>query len=92
MAGEALLGDDVARIAAMNRWGDRWLAGEDGPPITLHHRTCGHEATAEVVCAHCHAPLHAEDVVARPGPGYPAKLLARPDVRQRFDLDGSDDD
>ena len=25
-------------LAAMTAWGDRWLADEAGPPITLHHR------------------------------------------------------
>jgi len=39
------------------------------------------------VCVHCKAPLDWEDVTQRPGPGYPAKLLARPDVRRRFGLD-----
>jgi DNA-binding HxlR family transcriptional regulator len=74
-------------IAAMNRWGDKWLAGDDGPPVIVHHRPCGHDATAEVVCSHCRAPLKADDVVPRPGPGYPARLLTRPDVRERFGLD-----
>ncbi|MGK5558216.1 winged helix-turn-helix transcriptional regulator [Actinomadura kijaniata] len=79
-------------IAAMSRWGDRWLSGEDGPPVLSHHRPCGHDAAAEVVCSHCRAPLRVEDVVPRPGPGYPDRLLGRPDVRDRFGLDAPPDD
>jgi DNA-binding HxlR family transcriptional regulator len=44
-------------LAAMSRWGDRWLAGEAGPPVTLHHEICGQDTHAEVVCARCAEPL-----------------------------------
>ena len=27
---------------ALIGWGDKWLKGEDGPPLKLHHKTCGH--------------------------------------------------
>ncbi|HEX4249313.1 MAG TPA: helix-turn-helix domain-containing protein [Pseudonocardia sp.] len=78
-------GRDFFRVtAAMAAWGDRWLAGEAGPPITLYHRTCGHDTHAEVVCAHCGEPLRAEDTVSRMGPGYPPRLAERPDVARRF--------
>jgi DNA-binding HxlR family transcriptional regulator len=71
-------------LAAMMTWGDRWLADEAGPPITLHHDACGHDTHAEVVCAHCKEPLAADGVRHRMGPGYPPKLAARPDVVARF--------
>jgi DNA-binding HxlR family transcriptional regulator len=73
-----------AVIMAMNRWGDRWLAGEAGPPITVHHEACGHDTHAEVVCAHCGEPLRSEDTALRMGPGYPEKLARRPEVLARF--------
>ncbi|MFJ4658930.1 winged helix-turn-helix transcriptional regulator [Nocardia sp. NPDC088792] len=79
-------------IAAMTTWGDRWLAGEAGPPIIGHHETCGHDGQAEVVCSHCKQPLEAGTVTPRPGPGYPRKLLLRPDVRRRFGLDEISDE
>lgn len=78
-------------LAAMTAWGDRWLAGEDGPPILFHHSPCGHDSRAEVVCSHCRQPLDRADVDARPGPGYPARLLARPEARRRFALDTPDE-
>ncbi|QUH03459.1 helix-turn-helix transcriptional regulator [Saccharopolyspora erythraea] len=71
-------------LAAMSRWGDRWLSGEKGPPVTLHHDRCGHDSHAEVVCAVCGEPLRAEETSKRMGPGYPPRLADRPDVRERF--------
>ncbi|MFI0454203.1 winged helix-turn-helix transcriptional regulator [Actinomadura sp. 6N118] len=74
-------------LAAMNAWGDRWLATENGPPVVLHHTRCGHDSSPEVICSHCREPLDLDDITSRPGPGYPARLLTRPDVRERFALD-----
>jgi DNA-binding HxlR family transcriptional regulator len=59
-------------IAAIMRWGDTWLAGEEGPPVVLHHRTCDHDMHAEVVCSHCREVVALPDVRGRPGPGDPA--------------------
>jgi DNA-binding HxlR family transcriptional regulator len=73
-------------LAAMSRWGDRWLAGEEGPPITFHHSLCGHDSYAEVVCAVCGEPMRAQDTSMRVGPGYPERLKQRPDVQRRFSL------
>lgn len=71
-------------LAAMSRWGDRWLSGENGPPITFHHHACGHDTHAEVVCAECREPIQANDTSMRLGPGFPERLKQRADVRQRF--------
>lgn len=71
-------------LAAMSRWGDRWLAGSEGPPITFHHDRCGHDTHAEVVCAECRQPIAAEEIQMRLGPGYPPRLAERPDVQRRF--------
>lgn len=58
-------------IAAMKTWGDRWLAGDDGPPLTYHHVPCDHDMDAEVVCSHCRERLDVRQVRARPNPGWP---------------------
>jgi len=58
-------------IAAMVRWGDRWLAGDDGPPVVLHHTTCDQDMHAEVVCSRCGESIELRDVTADLGPGYP---------------------
>jgi DNA-binding HxlR family transcriptional regulator len=56
-------------LAALTRWGDRWLS-PDGAPVVFHH-SCGHDTHAEVVCAHCGDPLEMADVRVGLGPGYP---------------------
>jgi DNA-binding HxlR family transcriptional regulator len=71
-------------LAAMNAWGDRWLADDAGVPVTMTHDRCGSDAGARVVCAGCGEPLHADDVTVQPGPSYPARLLDAPDVQRRF--------
>ena len=72
-------------LAAMMRWGDRWLDGGKGEPVTLRHTTCGQVTSAEIVCSECGEPLSARDVVTELGPGYPATLGDRPAVQARFD-------
>jgi DNA-binding HxlR family transcriptional regulator len=47
-------------IATLMRWGDQYLAGDDGPPLVLQHH-CGHQLTAQVVCQACGEPLRARD-------------------------------
>jgi DNA-binding HxlR family transcriptional regulator len=82
-------GDDFFGVlAAITRWGDRWMASDKGPPVVMHHDSCGHDISADVVCATCGEPVRAADVSMRVGPGYPKRLLKRPDVRRRFALDG----
>jgi DNA-binding HxlR family transcriptional regulator len=43
-------------IATLMRWGDKYLAGEDGPPLVLEH-ACGHQLVAQLVCQACGEPL-----------------------------------
>jgi DNA-binding HxlR family transcriptional regulator len=69
-------------LAAMIAWGDRWLSGEDGPPVTLRHTACGHDMTAKVVCSECGDPIQVREVRARPGPGWPAGQTPPGRVRQ----------
>ncbi len=39
-------------IVTLMRWGDKHLAGEDGPPLILEHH-CGHRLEARLVCEAC---------------------------------------
>src|SRR6202521_974281 len=39
-------------ILTLMRWGDKHLAGEDGPPLVLEHH-CGHRLEARLVCESC---------------------------------------
>jgi DNA-binding HxlR family transcriptional regulator len=56
-------------LLVMVRWGDRWTAGEAGPPVLYRHHACGQISEADLTCAHCHQPMRASDVDILPGPG-----------------------
>jgi DNA-binding HxlR family transcriptional regulator len=47
-------------VMTLMRWGDRYLAGDGGPPLVLQHR-CGQRLVTEVVCQACGEPLEARD-------------------------------
>jgi DNA-binding HxlR family transcriptional regulator len=68
-------------------WGDRWTAGEAGPPLLLRHASCGEITSAEVTCACCGEPLTVESVKPEPGPGgrvaRGTRVLARVFTRPR---------
>ena len=49
-------------ILALMSWGDRWLAGKEGPPLLLYHKNCGYRLEPVMCCAHCRKPVHARDV------------------------------
>ncbi len=53
---------------ALMQWGDKWLGDEDGPPLILHHKTCGHRLEPIMSCAHCREPINAFDVDYEDGP------------------------
>lgn len=55
-------------MIAMMDWGDRYLAGDDGPPWLVTHKSCGHTATSAVLCSDCGEPLTARDTRIDPVP------------------------
>ncbi len=59
----------VDLLMVMTRWGDKWLAGEAGPPVLYRHHACGEISSVDLRCAHCGEPMHAHDVDALDGPG-----------------------
>ncbi|GAA1263825.1 helix-turn-helix domain-containing protein [Pseudonocardia aurantiaca] len=56
-------------LLALMDWGDRWCAGESGPPALVHHHDCGRDTAPVTVCAHCREPLTVENTTQIPGPG-----------------------
>ncbi len=49
-------------ILALLRWGDRWAAGPEGPPLVLTHLACGQPVQGVLACEHCGAPLDPREV------------------------------
>jgi len=56
-------------LMVMVRWGDKWLAGEAGPPVLYRHHACGRISHVELRCAACGEPMRATDIDVLPGPG-----------------------
>jgi DNA-binding HxlR family transcriptional regulator len=56
-------------LMVMVGWGDKWLAGEAGPPVLYRHHVCGEISSVDLRCAHCGEPMRAGDVGLLPGPG-----------------------
>ena len=59
-------------LMSMVAWGDRWTAGDAGPPALYRHRSCGQVTDVEPHCAACGEVMHSGDVDVEPGPGYTA--------------------
>lgn len=57
-------------IVTIADWGDRHMAGKQGPPVERVHRRCGHVTTLRLACEHCGETVTARDMTARPGPGH----------------------
>ncbi|MGB3472602.1 MAG: helix-turn-helix domain-containing protein [Erythrobacter sp.] len=53
-------------IILFMQWGDDWLGDEEGPPLTLIHRPCGHVFQPELRCNHCSEPVTAHSMDWRP--------------------------
>ena len=60
-------------IVSLVRWGDRWMAGEAGPPVELIHRGCGHVVVPVLACPDCAEPVTARDMRAQAGPALRAR-------------------
>jgi DNA-binding HxlR family transcriptional regulator len=56
-------------LMAMVAWGDRWTAGDAGPPVLYRHHACGQITHVEPHCAVCGEVMHATDIDVEPGPG-----------------------
>jgi DNA-binding HxlR family transcriptional regulator len=63
-------------LFSLLRWGDRWTAGELGPPLALEHRSCGHDITPIMTCPVCGEEIKAQTIRAHPGPGAAASPAA----------------
>ncbi|PRY00572.1 winged helix-turn-helix transcriptional regulator [Allonocardiopsis opalescens] len=69
----------VPVLLALMAWGDRNLAGGEGPPVLAEHLDCGKRVRMVPVCGAGHVLGSASDLVFTPGPG--ARKSERPAVR-----------
>ena len=49
-------------LLAMIAWGDRWTAGDAGPPLLFRHEECGQVTHAVAACSECGEPLDAGNI------------------------------
>lgn len=56
-------------LMVMAQWGDRWTAGDAGPPVHRRHRACGEVTRIELRCAKCGEIVTSSDIDVGPGPG-----------------------
>jgi DNA-binding HxlR family transcriptional regulator len=58
-------------LLALMQWGDRHLAGPDGPPRLVRHTTCGGDVAERHLCANC-GPVSGAELAIVAGPGLRA--------------------
>ena len=51
-------------LVSLMEWGNRYGGFDDGPPVELEHKRCGHHTTPKTVCSACGEELRAREVVA----------------------------
>jgi DNA-binding HxlR family transcriptional regulator len=56
-------------ILSLVHWGDRFYAGDAGPPVLHTHLACGHDFRSVLTCSECGEALDARAVALRAGPG-----------------------
>jgi hypothetical protein len=62
-------GMDIYTITlALMQWGDRYLSDDDGPPLTLYHKSCSQRLEPVMRCAQCGEAINARDVIFEDGP------------------------
>lgn len=56
-------------LVAVARWGDRYLADPEGPPVEFAHRDCEARVEVHLRCAEGHELTDPRAIATRPGPG-----------------------
>jgi DNA-binding HxlR family transcriptional regulator len=71
-------------LLAMLAWGDRYTAGEAGPPLETVHDGCGHAFHVVPTCSECGEAVDARNIHSQPGPGATEQQRRRhQETRQR---------
>jgi hypothetical protein len=64
-------------LVAIREWGDRYLAGPEGPTLATIHRDCGANVDARLRCDAGHDIASPRDVLPAPGPGARIRAESR---------------
>ncbi|MDA0162144.1 helix-turn-helix transcriptional regulator [Solirubrobacter ginsenosidimutans] len=62
-------------LSALRQWGDKYLAGPEGPSLLITHKDCGGSVGVKLMCEHGHEVPLAE-LERRPGPGMRVRAAA----------------
>ncbi|TWP52192.1 helix-turn-helix transcriptional regulator [Lentzea tibetensis] len=62
-------GMELVDLLMVMGWGDRWLAGSEGPPVYYRHHACGEISHVELHCSVCDKPMNGTNIDVLPGPG-----------------------
>jgi DNA-binding HxlR family transcriptional regulator len=63
-------GDLLPAAALLMRWGDKYLAGPEGPPLVLRHHDCAELADPVLTCRACGKEITGRNVTPEPGPAF----------------------
>ncbi|TCJ28321.1 winged helix-turn-helix transcriptional regulator [Nocardioides jejuensis] len=64
-------GNDLTMVVlALQQFGDKWLVGEEGPPLLWRHLGCGELSSPVVCCDRCGEQVAPGDAVPVKGPGF----------------------
>jgi len=66
-------------LMTLAKWGDNWMADDDGAPIEYTHTVCNHPMTVNICCSECGDVINPKEVIPKVGPGlraYQAKVKA----------------
>jgi DNA-binding HxlR family transcriptional regulator len=64
-------GSDLAMVLlAMQTYGDKWIFGEEGPPLRWRHLGCGQISDPITCCEHCGEQVRPGDAVPVRGPSF----------------------
>ena len=61
--------DLVPAVMGLMRWGDRYRADPEGPPVHARHRGCGAHVDVQIRCERGHH-VEAPDIESVPGPSF----------------------
>ena len=72
-------------LMALRVWGDKYMSGEGGPPLTYRHRGCGGVTGVAHQCQRCGQELTARDVEVRDAQTQAARYKRRTAVSEVLD-------